>query len=551
MPRLPRRSRGRCDELTEAVDETVLRNGYDECYIRPLIWLEDGGWNLNIDGGKPGVGIAVWPWKNYLGAEALEKGVRANVSSYTRHHPNVTATKAKISGNYVNSFLAKTESVRLGFDEAILLDPQGYVAECTGANLFLVRGGKIVTPPDGAGSRGDHAGLHPDARRRPRHRGRRDAPSRATSSTSPTRSSSAARRPSASRSARSTSGRSARATAGPVTRALQEAYHAAVLGASTSGRPTGATRSRRRPRGRRWRLASAAGLSRAPWGRTISSGSSRRASTTWRWSRRSSRRRTSRAGLGNEVLLKREDLQPVFSFKLRGAYNRMVRLSPAALRRGVVAASAGNHAQGVALAAQRLGCTATIVMPVTTPRIKVEAVAARGAEVVLHGDSYDDAYAEARRLARKGRRTFVHPYDDPDVIAGQGTIGLEILRQRPAGDRRDLRRRSAAAGSIAGIAAYVKRLQPRIRVIGVEPADADAMHRSLAAGRRVTLPRGRPLRRRRRRADGGEGDVPALPEARGRGRPRRHGRHLRGDQGRLRGDALDPRAGRGALRSPA
>jgi len=136
------------DDLTEAVDETILRNGFDECYVRPLVWLEDGGWNLNLDGGKPGVGIAVWPWKNYLGAEALEKGVRANVSSYTRHHPNVTATKAKVSGNYVNSFLAKTESVRLGFDEAILLDPQGYVAECTGANLFLVRGGKIVTPPD-------------------------------------------------------------------------------------------------------------------------------------------------------------------------------------------------------------------------------------------------------------------------------------------------------------------------------------------------------------------------------------------------------------------
>ena len=135
------------EELTEAVDETILRNGYDECYVRPLVWLADGGWNLNLDGGKPGVGIAVWPWKNYLGAEALEKGVRANVSSYTRHHPNVTATKAKISGNYVNSVLAKTESVRLGFDEAILLDAQGYVAECTGANLFAVRGGKIVTPP--------------------------------------------------------------------------------------------------------------------------------------------------------------------------------------------------------------------------------------------------------------------------------------------------------------------------------------------------------------------------------------------------------------------
>ncbi len=166
----------------------------------------------------------------------------------------------------------------------------------------------------------------------------------------------------------------------------------------------------------------------------------------------------------------------------------MVRLSPAALRRGVVAASAGNHAQGVALAAQRLGCTATIVMPVTTPRIKVEAVAARGARVVLSGDSYDDAYAEAKRIARKGSRTFIHPYDDPDVIAGQGTIGLEILRQRPVGVDA-IFVAVGGGGLISGIAAYVKRLQPRIRIVGVEPVDADAMHRSLAAGRRVTLPR--------------------------------------------------------------
>lgn len=136
------------EDITEAVDETIRRNGYDECYIRPLIWLGGaGGWNLNLDGGTPHLGIGVWPWKNLLGPEALEKGVRANVSSYTRHHPNVTATKAKISGNYVNSVLAKTESVRLGFDEAIMLDPAGYVAECTGANIFLVRDGKIVTPP--------------------------------------------------------------------------------------------------------------------------------------------------------------------------------------------------------------------------------------------------------------------------------------------------------------------------------------------------------------------------------------------------------------------
>ncbi|MGE5347564.1 MAG: branched-chain amino acid transaminase [Acidithiobacillales bacterium] len=135
------------EDLIAAVDETVRANGFDECYIRPLIWLGGGGWNLNLDGGTPGLGIAVWPWKDYLGAEGLEKGVRANVSSVTRHHPNVTATKAKISGNYVNSFLAKTESVRLGFEEAIQLDASGYVAECTGANIFLVRDGRIVTPP--------------------------------------------------------------------------------------------------------------------------------------------------------------------------------------------------------------------------------------------------------------------------------------------------------------------------------------------------------------------------------------------------------------------
>jgi len=133
--------------------------------------------------------------------------------------------------------------------------------------------------------------------------------------------------------------------------------------------------------------------------------------------------------LGNRLLLKREDLQPVFSFKLRGAYNKMVNLPPQKLARGVIAASAGNHAQGVALAAQKLGCRATIVMPVTTPKIKVDAVAARGARVVLHGDSYDEAYAHATRLKRRLGLTFVHPYDDPEVIAGQGTIGMEILRQ--------------------------------------------------------------------------------------------------------------------------
>jgi len=132
------------ETLENAVLETVARNGFDDCYIRPLLYLAGGGWNLNVDGGQPHIGIAAWRWPSYLGDQA-ETGVRANVSSITRHHPNVTMTKAKISGNYVNSFLAKTESVRLGFDEAILLDPDGYVAECTGENLFVVKNGTIIT----------------------------------------------------------------------------------------------------------------------------------------------------------------------------------------------------------------------------------------------------------------------------------------------------------------------------------------------------------------------------------------------------------------------
>jgi len=189
----------------------------------------------------------------------------------------------------------------------------------------------------------------------------------------------------------------------------------------------------------------------------------------------------------NHVLLKREDKQAVFSFKLRGAYNKMANLKPAQLARGVTCASAGNHAQGVALAAQRLGVRATVVMPVTTPRIKVAAVSSRGARVELHGDSYHEAYLHARALAKKHRSTFVHPYDDPLVIAGQGTIGMEILRQHaqpidaifvPVG----------GGGLIAGIASYVKRVAPRTRVIGVEPVDSAAMFHSLKARRRVTLP---------------------------------------------------------------
>ncbi len=142
------------EQIADACTELVARNSFDDCYIRPLFYLASGGsgggWNLNLDGGSPAIGIAAWKWGAYLGAEALEKGVRANVSSFTRHHPNVTMTKAKISGSYANSFLAKTESVRLGFDEAIMLDPQGYVAECTGENLFLVKDGQVVTAPTAA-----------------------------------------------------------------------------------------------------------------------------------------------------------------------------------------------------------------------------------------------------------------------------------------------------------------------------------------------------------------------------------------------------------------
>ena len=191
--------------------------------------------------------------------------------------------------------------------------------------------------------------------------------------------------------------------------------------------------------------------------------------------------------LGNRVYLKREDQQPVFSFKLRGAYNKMAHLTPAERAKGVIAASAGNHAQGVALAAQRLGCTATIVMPVTTPHIKVAAVEARGGKVVLHGDSYSDAYEQAQRLQQASGATFVHPYDDPDVIAGQGTIGMEILRQHQ--DPIDAIFVAVGGGGlISGIAAYIKRVQPAIKVVGVQPVDSDAMTRSLAAGRRVALP---------------------------------------------------------------
>ncbi|TXM96458.1 threonine ammonia-lyase, biosynthetic [Methylobacterium sp. WL103] len=193
------------------------------------------------------------------------------------------------------------------------------------------------------------------------------------------------------------------------------------------------------------------------------------------------------ARLGRPVLLKREDLQPVFSFKLRGAYNKMSALSPEQLARGVVCASAGNHAQGVALAAARLKVRAVIVMPRTTPAIKVDACRARGAEVILHGDAFDEALTEARRIETEQDLTFLHPFDDPDVIAGQGTIGMEILQQH-TGPIEAIFVPVGGGGLAAGIATFVKYLRPETKVIGVEPDDAACMAAALKAGELVLLP---------------------------------------------------------------
>ncbi len=188
----------------------------------------------------------------------------------------------------------------------------------------------------------------------------------------------------------------------------------------------------------------------------------------------------------NRVLLKREDNQPVFSFKLRGAYNKMAHLSAAQLKRGVICASAGNHAQGVALSASKLGCKAVIVMPVTTPAVKVDAVQALGGHVVLHGESYSDAYLHALELERKQGLTFVHPFDDPDVIAGQGTIAMEVLRQHQ-GPIDAIFVAIGGGGLISGIANYIKAVRPEIKVIGVQMEDSDAMVRSVRQGKRVQL----------------------------------------------------------------
>ena len=193
--------------------------------------------------------------------------------------------------------------------------------------------------------------------------------------------------------------------------------------------------------------------------------------------------------LGNQVLLKREDNQPVFSFKLRGAYNKMAHLTPEALKRGVIAASAGNHAQGVALAAAKMKCNAVIVMPVTTPSVKIDAVKSRGGswvEIILHGESYSDAFQYSELVAKKRGLTFVHPFDDPDVIAGQGTIAQEIFTQHT----KPIDAVFVAIGGgglIAGIGEYIKAVSPNTKVIGVQASDSDAMNQSLKANKRIEM----------------------------------------------------------------
>ncbi|RYF63459.1 MAG: threonine ammonia-lyase, biosynthetic, partial [Comamonadaceae bacterium] len=192
------------------------------------------------------------------------------------------------------------------------------------------------------------------------------------------------------------------------------------------------------------------------------------------------------ARIGNTVLLKREDQQPVFSFKLRGAYNKMAQLTPAQLAAGVICASAGNHAQGVALSARKMGVRAVIVMPTTTPQVKIDAVRGFGGEVVLHGDSYSDAHTYALEQQKLHGMTFVHPFDDPDVIAGQGTVAMEILRQHQ-GPLDAVFVAIGGGGLISGVANYIKAVRPEIKVIGVQMNDSDAMMQSVAASQRITL----------------------------------------------------------------
>ncbi|WP_108674233.1 threonine ammonia-lyase, biosynthetic [Candidatus Kinetoplastibacterium sorsogonicusi] len=190
--------------------------------------------------------------------------------------------------------------------------------------------------------------------------------------------------------------------------------------------------------------------------------------------------------LSNNLMIKREDMQQVFSFKLRGAYNKMANLDPSILKNGVIAASAGNHAQGVALSASKLGCRSVIVMPTTTPTVKIDAVKRLGGEVILIGESYSDSYEYAKNIEKEQNLTFIHPFDDPDVIAGQGTIGMEILYQHP-GDIEAIFIAIGGGGLCAGVATYIKQLRPEIKIIGVQTQDSHAMYSSIKANKRLAL----------------------------------------------------------------
>ena len=248
--------------------------------------------------------------------------------------------------------------------------------------------------------------------------------------------------------------------------------------------------------------------------------------------------------LGNQVFLKREDLQPVFSFKLRGAYNKLIHLDEETRRRGVVTASAGNHAQGVALGAERLKIEAIIVMPRTTPTIKVQAVRSLGGKAVLHGDSYDEAYAHALALAAERGLAFIHPFDDPDVIAGQGTIGMEILRQHPRPPDA-IFVPVGGGGLIAGVAAYVKYVQPRGPDHRGRAGGGPDSGAGPGGGEAGGAGAGRALRRRRGGAPDRGGDLPRRPAPGGRGGPGQHRRDLRRHQGHLRRHPRHRRARRG------
>ena len=408
------------EELVEATKGTVAKNGFSECYIRPMIWLDAGGWNLNLDGGRPAIGIAAWEWKNYLGAAALERGVRANVSSYTRHHPNVSMTKAKISGNYVNSFLAKTESVRLGFDEAIMLDPERLRRRVHGREPLRRQGRPDRHDAVRAHPRGDHA-RHA---RRPREGARLRGP-RADDDARPAlhgrrglrlRNGGRGRRDPGDRLPDDRLG-----VAGPVTLALQK----------LTTPPCAARMRARRSGARRCARARSAALSRPGPARPRPAALTRReppreTREDGRGVPRADPRRPGLRRRGRDAARRRAAPlapdRPHGPPQARGPAARplvqaarRVQQDGAALARRAPRAASSRPRPATTRRASRSrrsasGAPATIVMPVTTPRIKVDAVKSRGARVVLTGDSYDEAYAEARRSpgprsARSSTRT--------------------------------------------------------------------------------------------------------------------------------------------------